>query len=194
MEFRNGSFERREVGASQTLNVLIAYENLAAGQRAMRLCWNLACQQEGDLSLHPRLWRLDLVADPVYAGFAIADAVQAELFIVSISSQAELSKPARHWLKLCLAIARKQATSAAMVALLGTDDQINESYSPNFQFLRSVAQEAGLEFFIPFAGRKAALDNVGCKAEAVEVAGGLETGALAARQLPPAYQPAILRA
>ena len=154
MESGNSFLEARDEDASQGLNVLVVYENLTAGQRAMRLCRDLTVQQQDGFTLQPRFWRLDLIADAVCGGFAIADAVQAELVIVSTSSQAELPKPAQHWLKLCLAVARKGGTCAAVVALLATNEQFNEAYFSNLQFLRSLAQEAGVEFFAPFANRK----------------------------------------
>jgi len=59
-------------GASRALRVVILYDDLAAGQRAMHLCRELTRQREGDLSLQPQRWRLDLVYDPVCGGFASA--------------------------------------------------------------------------------------------------------------------------
>lgn len=185
MEPGNTFFGRSETGASLALNVLIVYDNRAAGQRAMRLYRDLACQQAGELSLRPRLWRLDVVVDPVCSGFAIADAVNADLLMISTSGQSALSPPAQHWLKLCLALARKRGTSVAMIALVGTASKINETDFLTLQFLRRSAEEAGLDFFTPSAN--------GMKPDA-EAPRLEEGGPLAVRQSAKAYQPAMLRA
>jgi hypothetical protein len=195
MEFGNVFFDRRDTDASQALKVLVLYDDLAAGQRAMHLCWELTRQRESDLSLQRQLWRLDLVCDPVCGGFAIADALTADLLIISISSQSELSQSLQQSLRSCLA--RKRDTGSAIVGLLGTDHQINGAELLNLQLLRSMAQEAGLEFFAPFGNVTEALKNGHANVEAklaeqAPVCLG-EPGLLAVQQVALAHRPTMLQ-
>jgi len=192
MGSRNGSFDKHNTDTNYALNVLIVYDNLAAGQRGMRMCCDLACQQDGDLEFRPRLWRLDLVSDPVCGGFAIADAVNADLLIISTSGQSGLSQAAQRWLRFCLA--RKRGTGAVIVALLGTDENVHGADFLNIQFLQSAVKEAGLDFFAPLANRKEVLGNVRATGNRVAGAPIDQAGLLDARQIAQAHVPAMLRA
>jgi hypothetical protein len=131
-----------------TINVVILYDDAPAGHRAMRtvaaLNGNLFHQPA---ALRPQLWRFDLLQDAEWFALALADAINADMLILSTSHACGLSTDVERWLKLGLA--RKRGTSAAVVALLGPDDHLDEPGCPRFRFVEGVARNAGLDFFAP---------------------------------------------
>jgi hypothetical protein len=142
----NTVLEIRHEDSDWAFNVMIAYDDVAAGQRAMQIVSNLARDHEGELGLQPQPWRFDLLADPYFREFATADARKADLVIISTGSESDLPAAVRSWMTACLA--QKQG-SGAVVALLGTEGHMDTADSPRLQFLQNAAKEAGLEFFAP---------------------------------------------
>lgn len=138
--------------SDQAFNVVIAYEDLPAGQRAMQIFSNLASDHGNDFILQPQPWRFDLLADPDWAEFAAGDALRADLLVISTSGGSDLPAHVRSWVTACLA--RKRGGSGAVVALLGTAGNMEDADSERLQFLQSAAEEAGLEFFAPLTRPK----------------------------------------
>jgi len=137
-----------DAGDSRIFNVVIVYDDVPAGQRAMRVLNNLALGFERRfVEMRPQLWRFDWLGDPEWFALALADAVNADMLVVSTSSASGLPAPVEGWLKLCLA--RKRGTSAAVVALLGPAGTPDDPASPRLQFVQGMARNAGLDFFTP---------------------------------------------
>jgi hypothetical protein len=130
---------------SDVFNVVVAYDNLRAGQRAMRTLTSLVDHFRGTrLEMRPQLWRFDLLDEPQWFSAALHDAIRADMLIVSTTSTNNLPATVNGWLNQCLV--RKQGTGGAIVALPGA---VGEVDTPQFQFLKSAATEAGLDFFTP---------------------------------------------
>ena len=132
---------------SRPFNVTIVYDQLAAGQRAMRLFSHLDREHKSEVSFQPFPWRFDFVADPKLGEFAAADALKADLIIISTTTRSDLPSVVQDWLLACLA--RMRGRNAAIVALSGTEEQMDQSDSPRLEFLRRAAKNAGLDFFTP---------------------------------------------
>lgn len=161
-----------EAEPHETLNVLIAYDDLAAAQRAMRLFARVGRGQTDDLHTddllcQPQLWRFDLLADPDWRKCAASDALRADLIVVAASSPLALPRPVQSWLARCLA--RKQGAHAAVVALLRTDAHTRSPDSPGLQFLQSAATEAGLDFFVALRDSDASAQNATLEPAEAEV-------------------------
>ena len=131
---------------SSILNVVVVYDNLGAGQRGMSILASLVDQFRGArVEIRPRLWRFDLLDDPQWFNAALDEAIRADMLIVSTgSTNSHLPATVKGWLNQCLA--GKQGFGGAIVALPGAAD---EPDTPRFQFLKSAAVEAGLDFFTP---------------------------------------------
>lgn len=131
---------------SHVFNVVVAYDNLRAGQRAMCTLTSLVDQFRGArVEMRPQLWRFDLLDKPQWFKAALADAIRADMLIVSTSSaNNNLSPTVKVWINECLA--RNQSVSGTVVALPGAEC---DPKMPRFQFLKSAAVEAGLDFFMP---------------------------------------------
>ena len=133
----------------EAINVLIAYDDLAAAQRAMRLFARIGRGETDDLHAEdllcqPQLWPFELLTDPDWRKCAAADAQRADLLVISASSPCALPRTVQTWLTACLTY--KQGAHAAVVALLRTG--MESSNCPNLRFLQSAATEAGLDFFV----------------------------------------------
>lgn len=131
---------------SPILNVVVVYDNLGAGQRGMSILASLVDQFRGArVEIRAQLWRFDLLDDPQWFNAALGEAIRADMLIVSTGSMnSHLPATVNDWLNQCLA--RKQGFGGAIVALPGA---ASEPDAPRFQFLKSAAIEAGLDFFTP---------------------------------------------
>lgn len=147
--FVNPRFATGDEAQTQPFNLVIAYDSVAAGQRAMRLFSYLGREHGDVLKFQTQPWRFDLLADPDWCQFAALDAIKADLLIISASSGSDLPVAVRSWISACLA--RKRGTHAAVVALFGTEEEMDTADSSRLQFVRMAAKEAGLDFFAPLA-------------------------------------------
>jgi|ERR1051325_949428 hypothetical protein len=127
--------------------ILIAYDTVAAGQRAMQLFSWLGRIHGEELDFRPQLWSFDLLADPNWRELAGADLMQADMILVAALGQSDLPAHMRTWLSACLT--RRQGADAAIVALFGTEDDTDDPGSPRLKFLEGEAKAAGLQFFAP---------------------------------------------
>jgi hypothetical protein len=127
---------------------VVIYDDVRAGQRAVSTLTALTSEFEGErVEMRPQLWRFDLLEDPDWFALALADAINTDMLVLSAGSASGLSATVESWLKLCLA--RKRGTSAAVIALLGPDSNLDQPDSPRLQFVQSAVKTAGLDFFAP---------------------------------------------
>lgn len=135
---------------SHLFSVVIAYDNLTAGQRAMHTLMTLVEQFRGEgVEMRPQLWRFDLLEDPQWFAVALSDAIRADMLIISTSSTENLPGSMNRWLSQCLAC--KESGGGAIVALPAAG---GEADTLQFHFVRNATTEAGLDFFMPQASPK----------------------------------------
>jgi hypothetical protein len=130
------------------LDVLIAYDHLIARQRAMLTFSHLARDLGDEMEMRLRWWRFDMLESPGWRNSTMNDAVDADLLVISASRKETLPVSLQDWLREW--VSRKRGDNAAVVALLGQD---NED-SPRLQFVRRAATDAGLAFFAPLPERQ----------------------------------------
>jgi hypothetical protein len=128
-------------------NVMILYDELAAGQRAMQLFTSLADEHGDQFEFRPQIWRFEFIADPDWRPLVDEEALRADLFVVAMTGQTDLPAGVRAWFKTSLSA--KQGAGAALVALLGKDGDLDTPASSRFHLLQQLAYENGLEFFSP---------------------------------------------
>jgi len=131
----------------EPLRVVIAYGDITAGQRAMRVLANLGRRLGDDVEFQPIPWSFDLLADVDWREGAASDAVRADILIIATSSPSSLPSAIGEWAKS--AINRKRGTSAAVVALFGSDENPECTDSTRLEAIQAAAREAGLDFFAP---------------------------------------------
>ena len=129
------------------LRVVIAYNDLAAGKRAMRVLADLGKRLGDDIEFQPLPWSFDLLADMDWREVAAHDACNADILIISTSSASPLPPAVGQWAEA--AISQKRGTAAAVVALFGSDENPDGAGSSRLEAIRTAAQRAGLDFFAP---------------------------------------------
>jgi hypothetical protein len=140
-----------------TLNVVIAYDDVPAGQHAMHILADVAANFGDKLELRPQLWQFQFLEDPDWRTLAAKDVLNANMLIISTSSENELPAAVRSWFSSCLT--QRHGDNLAVVALLGTADKMDEPYSPRFQLVQRAAREASFDFFAPVPHPEDSLDS-----------------------------------
>lgn len=137
---------------NQALRVLIAYNDLAAGKRAMRVMISLGKGLGDDLELEPLPWSFELLQDADWRQVATRDAVNADMVIVATSDSRPLPPAVKRWVENI--VGRKRGLDAAVVALFGPAEKPDEIDSSRLGFIQSAARRAGLDFFAPRSGHE----------------------------------------
>ena len=106
-------------------NVVIAYDGIPAGQRALSMLNRLLGQEIQTVNLYRSLWRLDLINDPECCEQIIADTIAADLLILSAGEPEAYPTAIEDWVSLFSS--QRRGVSTAILYLLGRPD--NWSYS-----------------------------------------------------------------
>lgn len=132
---------------SRPLRVVIAYDDVAAGKRAMRVMTTLAKSLGDDLDFEPLPWSFNLLSDVDWRKVAASEAVNADVLIMATSNADPLPEAVGLWAET--AIRQKQGTVAAVVALFGPDWNPDGSGSSRLRAIQDASRQAGLDFFAP---------------------------------------------
>lgn len=135
--------------ATFAVRVAIAYDDLSARERAMRLLYHLENSVGPDVRFDRRPWSFNLLSDASYSDLAVKDAIDAEILIITRSTVETLPPEVNEWART--AFDCKQGQRAAVVALFGSEDDPEGPDSPPVQKIQAAAREAGLDFFSPSA-------------------------------------------
>jgi hypothetical protein len=115
------SFDSDGADALAPLRVVIAYDGIPAGRRALEMLNRILKQDHEAVHLFPTLWRFDLLDNPESRARAIADALAADLLILSASAPDVIPDTVENWVSVFLS--RSRETSTAILALFGTEDE-----------------------------------------------------------------------
>jgi len=125
---------------NSALNVVIAYEDLETGKRAMKT-YEYMVQQLGDQCLFAnQMWKFDVLAVPKLKDFAAKDAAAAEIIIISAHGNRDLPGEVKSWIEMWLGF---KTEAGALVALFDGDGDFN----PARAYLADIASRAQIEFF-----------------------------------------------
>lgn len=134
------NFRSSDSDPNPSLNVVIAYEDLETGKRAMKT-YDYLIEHVGDQCLFSnQMWKFDVLAVPKLKEIAAKDAAAADIIIVAAHEGNELGPEVKSWIELWLSYKRR---TSAMVGLFG-DESID---APVRNYLASVAKRAKIEFF-----------------------------------------------
>src|SRR5437868_10502181 len=114
-----GSSDRE---ANPALNVVIAYEDLETGKRAMKTYESMVQQLSNQCLFANQMWKFDVLAVPKLKEIAAKDAAAAEIIIVSAHEGNELPKEVKAWIELWLSY---KTGASALVALFDGDTAEN---------------------------------------------------------------------
>jgi len=134
------SFGSSERDVNSALNVVIAYEDLETGKRAMKTYENMV-QQLGEQCLFAnQMWKFDVLAVPKLKDIAAKDAAAAEIIIISAHGGRDLPGDVKTWIQMWLSY---KTEASALVALFDSDNNFN----PARAYLADIASRAQIEFF-----------------------------------------------
>jgi hypothetical protein len=131
--------------AEPTLSVVAAYEDFAAGKRAMQIYNRLLHQFVHEYKFKINLWKFDFLHTPKLLKMAVAEAAEADVVFVSAHADGALSEEVKTWLRRW--VSRKKNSSTTLVALLEGKDASTIEGSAIRASLRRVAEKAGINFY-----------------------------------------------
>lgn len=126
---------------AEPLHVIIAHDDQAAYERALRMLANTFFGRPEAAALRPLAWQFDQLSSDRQRKQAIGDAPNAEVFVVSTSACSELPDGVAEWLSECFAL--RHDTPTAVIALC---DALNDIEVPWRRLLREATTAAGLDF------------------------------------------------
>lgn len=129
------------IEANPTFNVVLAYEDLETGKRAMRTYDYLVEQLGGECLFANQMWKFDLLTVNKLREMAAHDAAVADILIISAHEGNELSHEVKEWAEMWAAEKTKT------IALVGLFDAEPSLATPVRDFMEAIAERAGVEFF-----------------------------------------------
>ena len=132
--------------AESVPSVFISYGGLAAGKRAIGLVKRLE-KSAPHLEFQLSLWSFKVLSEGSGLDQATREAAQADLLIIATDEVAPLPVAVGWWLESV--IRQKEGTAAAVIALLGSEENPDRDGSFRLETLRSAVRRAELSFFTP---------------------------------------------
>jgi hypothetical protein len=130
---------------STPLLVVIAYDDVIAGQTAMRTYRRLFTQFEDELKVRHSSWTFRELGDPHFAEEAIISASAANLVIVATVNGKVLPWQVKAWIEKSL-FQREEKDSALAVLVATTKSEMLSNVAVH-EYLQEVAEEANVQFF-----------------------------------------------
>jgi hypothetical protein len=133
---------------SSGVRVLMMYDDLAAGNRVMRVVDSLLRHCGDEVALQSDMWKFATLRCTSMAKLAAQDARQADVVIVSAHGSEELPEEVQAWFRQW---AHSRAPHpAVLVALLDHAAGLLPQFDPARNYLEGIAREAGMEFVSMF--------------------------------------------
>jgi hypothetical protein len=125
---------------SNALNVVIAYEDLETGKRAIKT-YDYLVEHLGDQCLFAnQMWKFDVLAVSKLREIAAKDAAVADIIIIAAHEGTPLPPEVKAWVELWVSY---RTRASALVGLFGSESIDN----PVRDYLAGVAKRAKIEFF-----------------------------------------------
>ena len=134
-----------ELEARPEFNVVVAYDEFAAGVCAKGFFDSLACAYGNLFQFRCQLWKFDVLGLSHLLEAAARDAAGADMVVFAIRESQQLPADVRRWINRWLPF--KQADSSAFVLLLGGESGHAGSSTGARATLRELAEGASLRFF-----------------------------------------------
>ena len=125
-------------------NVVIAYDDFAAGKLAKETYDCLTHHLGSDFLFENQMWKFDVLAHPRLKDMAIKDAASAHLVIISTHGTGELPQHVKSWIDHWVS---SEGSTMAMVALVDKSAGRYTQTDMVRPYLQAVARKAGMDFF-----------------------------------------------
>ncbi len=140
--------EAGEVPVKPVLEVLLLYEDLGTALQAKHSLDRLPLHLGAEAGISTRLWRLDLLSQPLLAEQAVIEAVAAHVIVLSLHGRTHIRTEVRNWLDRWLE--HKEDRPYALAALLDAETGPPGSPNPAVAYLKRIAKTAGADLFCSF--------------------------------------------
>jgi hypothetical protein len=137
-----------DAAVEPVLDVLLLYEDFSTALRAKHSLDLLPLPFITGAGLSTKLWRLDLLGEPLLREQAALEAVAADLIILSLHGRDELQADARDWLNRWLD--HKEDRSYALAVLLDPETADAGSGHPVVAYVKLIADAASADLFCSF--------------------------------------------
>ena len=127
-----------------TLNIVIVYEDFAAGKHAQETYDYLVDQLGNDFEFNSQMWKFDVLGNSKMRQLAVRDTAAGDLILVSTHGAGELPPEAKCWINEWVA---DKGNVKALVALVDRPNDLFEENSSIRSFLQDAAKRAGVDFF-----------------------------------------------
>lgn len=125
-------------------NVVIVYEDFAAGKHAKETYDYLVHQLGRDYQFNNQMWKFDVLGNSKLKEMAVKDATEADLIIVSTHGIGELPPEVKSWLDQWLA---QKGHAMALVTLVDRPQTDGLERSSIRSYLQALARKAKMDFF-----------------------------------------------
>src|SRR5579864_5473992 len=134
------AFGSSDAEVNPALNVVIAYEDLETGKRAMKT-YDYLVEHLGDQCLFAnQMWKFDVLSVSKLREIAAKDAAAADIIMIAAHGGNQLPREVKAWIELWLSY---KTHASALVGLFGIECVDN----PVRDYLAGVAKRAKIEFF-----------------------------------------------
>ena len=139
------SYPWPELNDRPRFNVVILYEDIAAGKRAKLLYDRVIRELVDEWDFGLELWNFRVLAVPEIGNSAAKAAAQADFVIVSMYRKAQLSAQTRDWIEKWSGLITDN--KSALVALLDQPVLRRGTVTSTLDYLRKVAERKGISFY-----------------------------------------------
>jgi hypothetical protein len=126
-------------------DLVVAYEDTSTRQRALQIYDHLAQQLLNDYDFQCSWWKFDHLQNATLRSRAADAAVEANMIILSIRAQPEISPLQRAWMEDW--IPRRDGSKAALVALIAGAGTPGNETAPLLAYLQNAARLGRMDFF-----------------------------------------------
>ena len=147
------------------INVLVAYEDFAAGCRAMAMLKRVGSQCEGPGRLIHMMWRFDVLCDPSYTEHAVSEALAADIIIIAMREGKGLPQKVKSWIARWLLM--KEDRPLALAASLDHNGVKANDQVCVLPYLAKLAQYGKMQFFSNRCAQAAGVDLGSAKVNAI---------------------------
>ncbi len=133
-----------EAESRPTLNVVIMYEDFAAGSHAQETYDFLVSQLGHDFDFNNQMWKFDILENSKMRQLAVKDAAASDLILVSTHGAGELPEGAKCWINEW---AENKGSAKALVALVDRPTDLFAENTSIRSYLQEAARRADVDFF-----------------------------------------------
>ena len=144
-EFMSANLESK---AKPIFNVVIAYDDFAAGKYAVDTYSRLIPDSRDDLDVRMNMWTFGLLRNSRVYATAVEETAKAHLIVIATACD-DLAPAVRKWIESW--VLRKGGQHATLVAILSLNDAVDRC-PPVETYLRAAATSGGMEFVLEKIG------------------------------------------